>query len=188
MRVGLTVAAVLVLLAGTALADPFTGRYLVDPTDDIDGGSLEGFIDLAGVPMGATSFALSSAVDFSFTVTGPSGGVIMWDHGDGIGIDGSFGFDGPIGSQELAPVGAPSTWQSPFVDLGGLGPAADQITLVAFGDWRSVDQDRTPIVIGRTWKLVLAGGSAPVPEPGTLFLSGLAVAGALVWRRRQGKA
>ena len=36
--------------------------------------------------------------------------------------------------------------------------------------------------------LVGAGDTDPMPEPGTLLLSGIAVAGVLVWRRRKRRA
>ncbi len=202
MRVGLrSIAAALVLLAATAFADPFTGRYEIVSVADAGGVSVTGFIDFSSAPMGTTKFSLSSG----FGVTGfeirsvtPASTLVSSSFAD-LFFNFEIDFDAALGAAELNPV-APTVnsgvvWQV-FGDLDGEGDSPDFIDLAAFAfpggfgtNWRVRADDPSTFFsfvvridpAPPAWKLAL------VPEPGTLVLSGLAMAG-VVWRRRKRKA
>ena len=59
-------AAVLLLLVGTAFADPFTGRYNIEalPSGDV---TLTGFIDFVAAPMGTDTFKLGDSFVTGFS-------------------------------------------------------------------------------------------------------------------------
>lgn len=66
------IGAALALLVSSALADPFTGRYLVESLPDA-GVSVSGYIDFVNAPMGTTALRLGDAfvVGWQFVVSGP---------------------------------------------------------------------------------------------------------------------
>ncbi len=202
MRVGLTVAAVLVLLAGTAFADPFTGRYNIESIAT-QGVSASGFIDFFEAPMGTASFKLGDSFvsGFSIVVSGPGISTLTYDsQAVALTRDDVLTFDAPLGDATLVVVRNQSDGE--WAAIGDLDGEADtfdilQIGLLGGGSvrfWGSSEDLIPGPAAGSTddanpaWRLVLASGPAPVPEPGTFVLSGLAVAGAFVWRRRKRKA
>jgi len=204
MRSGIgSIAAALVLLVGSALADPFTGRYNIESIPDRDV-YLSGFIDFSGAPMGTTTFKLgdSFVTGFSIVVSGPGISTLTYDSLADTFQDSYLIFDAALGAPVLVVVrdDGGRRWTASG-DLDGQADGTDRIflglgALVIVRGWRG-EEDDLSVPIAResfstddanpTWKLVLASGAAPVPEPGTLLLSGLAVAGAIVWRRRKHK-
>lgn len=205
MRSGLaSIAAALVLLVETSSADPFTGRYNIESIVD-RGVSVSGFIDFFGAPTGTKTFRLgdSFVAGFSIVVAGPGISTLVYD--PPVYSDFALTFDAALGSAQLLPFPYADVnvgWAADG-DLDHQGDSPDFIVLayssppfltstywVAYEDYYL-----TPLLYysagsyidsSPAWKLVLAT-TAPVPEPSTVGLCGLAASGAIAWRRRRHK-
>ncbi len=202
-----TLATALLILAGSAFADPFSGRYelVAAPDFNVPAARLVGVIEVTNAPMGTTSFSLHDAFvsDFEFKLDGyPLNSQFIYDTGSDFVWDFSMQFGSALGTAELHASATGGRWvASDPAELAKPGLRHYLPIQLTPGHWRffdSVDDATTSGnvlsfgsagLIGQAWHLELASTPAPapdpVPEPGTLVLSGLAVAGALVWRRRK---
>ncbi len=132
MKLG-PLATALVLLIGTAFADPFTGRYNVLSIAK-DGVSVSGFIDFDSAPMGTTTFSLGSgfATAFSLMYSGTGITTVTYDQIVPGNVVDPIIFDAPLGSDELLPLlpaaGASRSRWDAFVTGGRI-----QLTLFSGG-------------------------------------------------------
>ena len=99
----------LLLLTCVCSAEPFTGRYLLETTED-EGVSMTGYIDFVAAPMGTTSFSLASGFvsGFSFTGSGPGVGSDSINSLADLFQNDVLTFSAALGASELVVV-APAT-------------------------------------------------------------------------------
>ena len=183
-----TIVAALVLLVGTAYADTFTGRYVIESRTD-QGVGISGFIDFVDAPSGTSSFNLAAASAFGIVASGPGLSTLVYSNTQGIvDADDVIFFDAALGAPVLNPLGLPGVrrWQGKG-DLDGQADLNDAIELrtannsVSWLVWEgglgSFDFDAGGPASTPAWYLVRA-----VPEPGSLVLLGSA---AVFLRRRR---
>lgn len=209
MTVGIRrVAGALTLLAGSALADPFTGRYNIESVAHPSGISISGFIDFVNAPMGTSAFNLDAPfiTGFSIVASGPTSDTLTWNTlavAQVIFQPTPMPFDAALGSAILNP-GKPqdpdaAQWLG-LGDLDGQGDPGDYVALVVLSDaiassfgglawyWITLNDSQLVTVMALTrsdappWRLVLQ--AAPVPEPGTLVLCGVMLLGLAFHLRR----
>jgi hypothetical protein len=166
-------ALVLASFGGLALADPVTYDLVAETGSN--GGTPTGFItwDSATVTSNA-DLTLANAVDWNFALR-----QLMWEKG----VDDVFGdspsLSGVFGVEDLLPAAGHD------YRVGDPTPTDWALILRTEGWWMTSGLSPEFGENGGGWKLALrATGGQPIPEPGTLVLSGLVVIGA-VWMRRR---
>ena len=207
MRV--TIAALL-MLVGTAFADPVTYDLVANVVGRFEGSKPVGTITFADGSLGSTSYDIATAgTEFDLDIADYPSPVAGWKSGDtGISANGMISFStGAIGDATLIPFQYQLTpdfstfarWEfrfdSPALTGPPTGPADLSLSLYADSysagwGWQTIGQ--TPVLGDFTdvdqpinvveWELRLA---APVPEPGTFVMFGAAALGAYVIRRRR---
>ncbi len=191
MRVRLkSIAAALVLLAGSVLADPVT--YELEAITGVKGGSLTGTIVWDSAVF-APTLALATLYSFTYTTVGTLGAppTFTLDQSDPIFFD-TLQFTGSVGDSmliPLIPVGPQQIWLFGSTNAGLMtfvaAPFAEPVQWFAQDLTAALLTDNqgthSPPTLG--WKLNQV--PAPIPEPGTFILSSLAVAGYVARRRKR---
>jgi hypothetical protein len=196
----LQAAAGVIVLAGTASADPFTGRYEIVSLESPvfpAGISISGFIEFTDAPTGSdAAFNLAASYVTSFEIIASGGQLtepLRYTSTSASVLDEVIKFDGALGALVLTPV--PEDLNKSWVavgDLDGQNDGDDKLQL-STGKPSAYPPDgiiRWDILVDSTyasqaislsppaWHLVLA-----VPEPGMLLL--LATSGLVLLGRRR---
>jgi hypothetical protein len=191
---GLRTATALLLILGTALADPITYNLVAREGQTSGFSTLPpaGTITFADGSAGASSYNIETqGTEFDLSIAGFSPAGPGWSTGDTAEGTVVFG-TGVIGDETLIPSdqGQVGSWfftntttnpDEPFklrlyADIGGVDYQWDFEN--ASGGWQYLD--------GPNWYLTLADSdSSPVPEPSAIVLVGLGMAGVIVWRRKR---
>ncbi len=193
------IAAAIVFTVGVAHADALTYE-LVAMVGPEFGSKPVGTITFADGASGSIYDIATAGTEFDLGIVGWPVAIPRWISGDpGVSANGVIHFDGGvIGDAVLTPFQdgtGPGTgpWAFEFDEDPADFPLPDRVLLL-FGDnfgseWAWQDLAASPDFVGEfpgqlngvEWELHLV----PIPEPGSAVLCGIALAGALVRRRRK---
>lgn len=190
------ISAAIVILVGTAIADPVT--YEVDAVTGRSGGTLTGAVtwESSSVTVN-TDLTLGNASAWSFTLATVAGVVSTWSKSDAhTTITDRARFSGTFGSTDLTPLDGHGWTVTDIGALGdghvalwddGPGPSVLNISWLhrTTGVSNDARKDSDGFAPSPSWHLVLANNTPPIPEPGTYALFGLSLVGYALYRGRR---